>query len=246
MEENRFLRAYHDHKKEKELERESIRPNYDNRFECLKDRAPPREINSRFECLRSNNSINSHDSRLQRDTTNRFNCLIDDDYRSISVPSSPALSSIPTSPSLSSPRSITYLPRPEPKESINEQMRRFRAEKKASEPPPKPVMTFESEYHFPELCKSLKSEVKLPELKLPEQKQKEMIVNTIIVPIKKKTMSVFSFSNGKMITKEVYEDGSDVVEPDLVMVKKANYSSWASVLKKEDKNEIIYYEKEEK
>jgi hypothetical protein len=142
-----------------------------------------------------------------------------------------------SSPSMSSPsRSITYLPRPEPRESINTQMQRL----KASRPPPKPALTFESEYHFPELIKPQN----IPEIKLPEQKQKEMIVNAVIVPIKKKTLTVYSFEKGKVITKDVYEDGTDVIEPGVVMVKKPNYNSWASVLK-EEKNEVVYYDKEE-
>jgi hypothetical protein len=171
---------------------------------------------------------------------------VDNDYRSNSIQSSPSMSSPSmsspsmSSPSMSSPRSATYLSRPEPRESINEQMRRFREEKRASQPPPKPALTFESEYHFPELGNPQYK----PEIKLPESKQKEMIVNAVILPIKKKTLTVYSFDKGKVITKDIYEDGTDAIESGVIMIKKPNYTSWASVLK-EEKNEIVYYDKEE-
>ena len=48
MEENRFLRVYKEHKREQEQQeqqREEIKPNYNNRFECLRDKPIEREIN---------------------------------------------------------------------------------------------------------------------------------------------------------------------------------------------------------
>jgi hypothetical protein len=228
MDDNRFLRTYQEHRREKEQTRLPVR-DIDSRFECLRDKPIERSIDSRFECLRGNININpneSQDGRINRDTNNRFSCLADDNYRN--------------QPVRSAPSNVTYLPRPEPKESVNSQMRRLREEKKA-QPPKKPAFSYESEFHFPELSKATDVPVKA-EIKLPEPKA--MIVNTVVVPIKKPTMTVFSFTNGKMMTKEVYEDGSEALEPGVVMVKKPNYSSWASVLKKE-KNETIYYDKEE-
>lgn len=232
MEENRFLRVYQEHKKEKELEKQLIKPNYENRFECLRDRPQINQEINRFECLRDN--ISRQDARINRETSNRetsnrFNCLIDDNYRSDKN----------LSQRIPEQREITYLPRPEPRESINSQMKRFRDEKKIEI---KPILSTQSEYHFPELCRSQPEKpIILPEQK---QKKKEMIVNTVIIPNNKKTISVCCFVKGKMILKEVYEDGTKCIEPGTVLVKKSNYSSWASVLK-EDKNEIIYYDKEE-
>ena len=108
---------------------------------------------------------------------------------------------------------------------------------------------FESEYHFPELGKKTeadkkeepKKEIKLPEPKAP----KEMIVNPVIVPIQKATMTVMSFKNGKLQSREIFEDGTEIPESGIVMIKKPNYSSWASVLKPELK-ETIYYDMDEK
>jgi hypothetical protein len=228
MEDNRFLRTYQEHKREKEQNKLPVR-DIDNRFECLRDKPIQRSTDNRFECLRGNVNINpneSQDERINQDTNNRFSCLADDTYRNQPVKSAPS--------------NITYLPRPEPRESVNSQMRRLREEKKVQQPK-RPVFSYESEFHFPELGKSADTPVKT-EIKLPEPKA--MIVNTVVVPINKPTMTVFSFINGKMVTKEIYEDGSDAVESGVVMVKKPNYSSWASVLKKE-KNETIYYDKEE-
>lgn len=234
MEENRFLRVYQDHKREKERERVEFR--CDSRFECLRNTPIRREIDNRFECLRENIK-DIPNEKPHRDLNNRFSCLIDDEYRNEPVRIAP----VRIAPVRTESANITYLPRPEPKESINTQMKRLREEKKAMQPS-KPAFSFESEYHFPELNNAPKQEK--PEIKLPESKQKEMIVTPTILPIKKKTMTVFSFTNGKMLTKEVYEDGTDTIEAGVVLVKKPNYSSWASVLK-EEKNEIIYYDKEE-
>lgn len=227
MEENRFLRVYQDYKKEKELERNSIRPTYNNRFDCLKNDTIQRESNNRFECLRENSNINSkiQTEPIKHQDHNRFSCLMDD-YKNNSV----AETSI-----YNSSRNINYLPKPEIRESINEQMRRFKEENKVIRLSRKPNFSFESNYHFPELCKSdnIHSE--------SEKKQKEMFVNTTIVPINKKITTRLSYENGKLVSKDVYEDGSSI-EPGIVMVKKSNYTSWASVIK-DEKNEIIYYDK---
>jgi hypothetical protein len=212
MEENRFLRVYQEHKKEKE----QISQNYNNRFECLREnRLPIRESAGRFECLR-NTTASEKDIRIEnRDGNNRFSCLVDNDYRSHQAP-----------------ERVTYLPRPEPRESVNAQARRLKEDKK----PVIPKLSFESEYHFPELSKSNdgnskpKSEVKLPE-------PKEMIVNHIFVPDKRETITMLCFRNGKVVSKDVYEDGADIPKEGMVVLKKPIYTSWASVIKK-DTNEI--------
>jgi hypothetical protein len=243
MEDNRFLRAYQEHKIEKEqLQNYSRETN--TRFDCLiENRSPPirqdggrfdclrenrnqyiREDSGRFDCLRGDLTYSNQDIRVTRES-NRFSCLTDNDYRS-------------------TPRQqerITYLPKPEPKESVNAQMRRYVEEKRAKEatrPPPPPVFSVESNYHFPELGKTpeLSNQSKMPkpkpEVKLPEPKaQKEMIVNTIIIPDKRKTMTLMCFKDGKLESKEVYEDGSEVPETGTVVLKKPIYNSWASVIK---------------
>jgi hypothetical protein len=235
MEDNRFLRAYQEHKREKEQlnYRES-----NNRFDCLREnRNPPvRQDASRFECLRGDINYSNQDVRATRET-NRFSCLASDDYQSYPR----------------QPERVTYLPRPEPRESVNDRMRRYQEEKKvkeAAKPPPAPVFSFESNYHFPELGKApeapslSKMPKPKPEIKLPEPKApKEMIVNTIVVPDKRKTMTLMCFKNGKLESKEVYEDGTEVPEKGLVVLKKPNYSSWASVIKS-DCVETSLYEKE--
>lgn len=213
MEENRFLRTYKEHKREQQQQQEGIKPNYNNRFECLRDKPIEREIN-RFECLRGNTNINPRDSQDIRANyeINRFSCLVDTEY-------------INKTKRFNSERES----KPKIKESINSLMKRYVEEKKIIGSLNKPSLTIVSEYHFPELCK------------LSEPKKKEMIVNTTIVPNNKKTITVMSFKGGKVITKEVYEDGTDV-ESDIVMIKKPNYTSWASVLK-DNKTETIYYAK---
>jgi hypothetical protein len=228
MDDNRFTRAYLDHKREKEQASRG-----DNRFSCLREnnQTPIKKDAGRFECLRGEiNSVSHQDVRIN--PNNRFSCLVDDSYQSYSRPA----------------ENISYLPRvqyqrPEPRESINERMKKYQEEKKtiaASKPPPPPVFSFESGYHFPELGKSqeIPSNSKIPkpkiEVKLPEAKHaKEMIVNTVIIPDKRHTMTVMCFKNGKLETKEVYEDGSNVPEEGPVILKKPVYTSWASVLKPE-------------
>jgi hypothetical protein len=230
MEENRFLRTYQEHKREKEQlnYRES-----NNRFDCLREnRNPPvRQDAGRFECLRGNTSYSNQDLR----EPNRFSCLASDDYQSY-------------------PRQQERVLRPEPRESVNTQMKRYIEEKRAKEPvkPTIPPLTFESNYHFPELG-STPEELTLskmpkpkPEVKLPEPKApKEMIVNTILVPDKRKTMTLMCFKNGKLESKEVYEDGTEVPEKGLVVLKKPNYSSWASVIKSQSVETTLYENKDD-
>jgi hypothetical protein len=227
MEENRFLRAYQEHKREKEQNS----PNYNNRFACLKEDQRLKPDAGRFDCLKGDNYVSNQDVRV-RDSDNRFACLASDGYQSYPR---------------QEPQRVHYLPRPEPRESVNSQMRRYREERKVIEPPKPPVFSFESNYHFPELGKKDDTTKEPPKaVKLPEPKApKEMIVNTVMVPIQKPTMTVMSLKGGKLISKEVFEDGTEVPESGIVMIKKPNYSSWASVLKPESK-ETIFYDLDEK
>lgn len=244
MEDNRFVRAYQEYKREKE----QTNHNYNNRFECLRETRPSpviREGGGRFECLRGENYIsypNSQDTRVNgRDINDRFACLADDRYQSY-----------PRQP----PECVHYLPRPEPKESINSQMRRYQEEKRisiATKPPSPPKLSFDSNYHFPELGKTadVPTNSKIPkpiqEIKLPEPKpQKVMIVNPVVIPVKKETITVLMFNGKSVVSKEVYEDGTSIGESGPVMIKKPNYSSWASVLKPESTNTVYYDVEEEK
>jgi hypothetical protein len=244
MEENRFLRTYQEHKREKE--QNVIKPNYDNRFECLRETrlAPVREGAGRFECLRSDIT-----------SSNRFSCLADDDYKNRSRQSE-RITYLPRSePERIMPRSeperVVYLPRPEPRESVNTQMKKYVEEKKALKPST-PVFSFESNYHFPELNKTPETPAlsnmpkTIPELKLPEPKPlKDMIVTPIVIPNRKKISTVMFFKNGKLESKDVYDDdGTDVTENNLVILKRPTYTSWASVLKPES-NDKVDYELEE-
>lgn len=226
MEDNRFLRAYQEHKREKEQEKQNL----GNRFECLREtRAPPiRESAGRFECLRGPINTSEQDVRVRNQENNRFSCLVDSNYNSHPVRE----------------ERVTYLPRPEPRESVNTQMRRIQEEKRAiaaARPPPPPVFSFESNYHFPELGKTqeVPSNSKMPkptpEVKLPESKlPKEMIVKPVVVRDTRKTMTLMCFSNGKLVQREVYEDGTEIPEEGTVVLKKPTYTSWASVIKKDE------------
>jgi hypothetical protein len=227
LDDNRFKRAYLEHRREKEIERDRIQPNYNNRFACLKDNnvAPPRRDAGRFECLRGPSNYSDQDTRVINRESNRFSCLAGDSYESY--------------PRQETART-TYLPRPEPRESVNEQARRYKEEKKAlAPPPPPPPMTFESAYHFPELGKEQEAPTnsKLPkpkqEVKLPEPKAPiDMIVNPIVTNVKKEKVLILSYKDGKVIQKEMYIDGTEINEDKPVIIKKPTYTSWASVLKK--------------
>ena len=234
MEDNRFLRTYQEYKREKQESRNyettnrfdclrETRPpiREENRFDCLRETRPPIREENRFDCLRNTASISNQDSRVV-DKNNRFSCLIDNDYANNNQPKIQE-------------RAVTYLPRPEPRESINTTMKKYIEEKRVKLPQ-KPVFSIESEYHFPELNSN---NIPSKEIKLPESKlQKEMIVNVEVIPINRKTITCMSFQNGKVITKEVYDDGTDVIPGNDVIIKKPQYSSWASVLKKDtDKNQ---------
>lgn len=241
MEENRFKRVYLEHQREKQLERSSVVSNYNNRFSCLKDNnvAPPRSDAGRFECLRGSLNHSEQDIRIVNQESNRFSCLASENYERY-------------------PRQeiqrTTYLPRPEPRESVNERARRYQEEKKTVSTPPPPPMTFQSDYHFPELGKEQEvlTNSKLPkpakEVKLPEQKAPiNMIVNPIIAPVKKDKVLILSFKDGKVTQKEMYDDGTEIMEAAPIIIKKPTYTSWASVLKKSEPEPepIINYDQDD-
>lgn len=221
MEDNRFLRVYNDHKREKEAEKQQLAFNRfeNNRFECLRSE-PLRPVlekntNNRFDCLRGETnriSVQSTDK-----TSNRFNCLIDNNYERY--------------PSSNTKETTTYISRPQPKESINTQMKHYQEEKRIKA---KPALTVESAYHFPELSKPV--DILHPNVKTSE----EMIVNSIIIPVKMESRTILLHQNGKIVTKDVYLTGTNVSEEPEVIVKKPHYNTWASVLKKEQAGEVQY------
>ena len=233
MDDNRFRRVYLENKREKELEC-GITPDYNNRFQCLKGNNSEPDINAvrnagRFECLRGDNYVSyptNQNSRMNTSENNRFSCLVENNYQRY--------------PQREYGTRASYLS----KQTFVEEHKRI-----VNRPPSPPPMTFESEYHFPELGQEPKPlsnsqwpklEIKTPELK--PQRQQEMIMKPI--PIKKETMTVLSLKAGKLVQKEVYEDGTEIPETGIIMIKKPNYSSWAALLKPE-KTEIIYYHTED-
>jgi hypothetical protein len=237
MDDNRFTCTYLENKREREIGR-SVVPDYNNRFQCLKsDNSEPVRNAGRFECLRSDNYVsyhNSQDSKVNTSENNRFSCLVDDGYQRY-------------------PRA-DYAPRSEYKSQINHLPRQAPLEEPkiiVNRSPSPPPMTFESEYHFPELGRApkIQSNSQLPkvavEIKTPELKpQREMIFKPGVIPRKKETITLMSFKEGKLVKREVYEDGNGIPESGIMMVKKSNYSSWASLLKPE-KTELVYYDAED-
>lgn len=240
MTENRFERAYQEYKREKEQLRI---PN--NRFDCL--RGTP-----------------LHPPPI-RESAGRFECLVDDYYpRSEPVRAPPTVYLPRPGPPKSAPEPskatqepvnlpkpeppkqiVTYLPRPDPPKSepppaVKPEPWRRGGAKKKEEP------VNDINFHFPALgCKQgelPKSEIKLPESRAPA----EMIVKPIVVPSNKVVMTMMCFRNGKVVSKEVYEDGTDLPEDSApVIIKLPKYTSWASVLKK-DEGQVVYYNEEPK
>lgn len=239
MTENRFERAYQEYKREKEQIR----------------------VSSRFDCLRS--------EPLRppqiRESAGRFECLVDEYYprrEPVRAPPTVYLPKPEPPKSVQEPvykpeppkvvqetvylpkpeppkHSTTYLPRPEPPKSDTtpaikpEPWRRGQAKKKEE-----PVNDIN--FHFPALgC--VRGEVPKTAIKLPESRApSEMIVKPIVVPTNKKVMTVLSFKDGKVTSKEVYEDGTDLPEDQApVIIKRPAYTSWASVLRK-DKGDVVY------
>lgn len=228
-EDNRFLRVYREYKEQEQGRRVST----DNRFECLRDTYSTQD--SRFDCLK--------DSPIE---SNKFSCLVDDNY--INQRYSPR--SAPYSPNYSprqepySPRSAPYSPRQEPyspKESVNTIARRMIEERRLTQ---KPKLSFDSNYHFPELSPiSTKSRgMSIDDFKLPESgAKKEMITNVYVTPIIQETVTKLFIDKGKIVQKEVAVDGSELVNK--VIVKKNTYNSWASVIKSKA-DTVITYEQE--
>jgi hypothetical protein len=238
MNDNRFERAYREYKQEKEqLSRY-------NRFECLRGaplQPPPiRESAGRFDCLVDDN-YPRHSSTPVRDTV----VYLPRPEPPRQEPPRPAQSQPDYLPKPDPPKeSVTYLPRPAPSTKVEstptvkpEPWRRGQA-KKDTEP------VKDINYHFPALgCtrgELPKTEIKLPESRAPL----EMIVKPIVVPNNKKVLTMMFFKDGKVVSKEVYEDGTELPDNNLpVIIKKPKYTSWASVLKKED-GEVVYYDAE--
>lgn len=240
MTENRFERAYQEYKREKEQLRI---PN--NRFDCLKNAPlqPP----------------------LPRESAGRFECLVDDYYprgepvrapTTVYLPRPGPPKTAPEPPKaitettyLPKPeppkQTVTYLPRPEPPKSdptpaVKPEPWRRGGAKKKEEP------VNDINFHFPALgCKQgelPKAEIKLPESRAPA----EMIVKPVVVPNKKPIMTLLCYRDGKMVSREVYEDGTELPEDNApVIIKRPKYTSWASVLKKNE-GEIVYYDEESK
>jgi hypothetical protein len=226
MEDNRFMRVYNEFKKEQEgLKYSRVEPN--NRFSCL---------------VENNNNISKKEP-------NRFECLVDRNYESYPRSGYSETTYLPrvseSRPTLNENYSrngysgtTTYLPRvSEPRESVNERMKRYK-EEQAKKPPPPPEFSINSDYHFPELVQKIPvmDKPKMPEASV----KKEMIVNEVII---KKTQSILTslcWHNGKLVKKEIYEDGTEVSEDNpRVILKKPVYSSWASAVKSEVNN-IVY------
>jgi hypothetical protein len=227
-EDNRFLRVYREHKEQEQ----GRKVNTDNRFECLRDTYSTQD--GRFDCLKDNTI------KYSNDISNKFSCLVDDNY--INNRYSPR--SAPYSPNYS-PRSAPYSPRQEPyspKESVNTIARRMIEERRLTQ---KPKLSFDSNYHFPELSPiSTKSRgMSIDDFKLPEaiESKKEMITNVYVTPIIQETVTKLFIDKGKIVQKEVAVDGSELVNK--VIVKKNTYNSWASVIKSKA-DTVITYEQE--
>ena len=216
MEDNRFKRAYQEYQREKEALRNNT---------------------GRFECLRSDNYVCYSQGR----DFNRFSEKNDTIYLPRETfGRKPVELAKPVEPVLAPP--VVYLPRPTPKveTQVVGVVEPWRHRSAVQRPAVTPVVTFDSNYHFPELLKGNPNK----NIIIPESK-KEMITKTVIIPIQKPTMTLLSFENGKVRQREVFEDGTEVPETGIVIIKKPNYSSWASVLKPET-TETIYYDLDDK
>lgn len=229
-EDNRFLRVYREYK-DQERQEQQRKVSDDNRFACLKVDYRPSSDN-RFTCLKETSPINDGDR------FNKFSCLVDDNYMNIRNTPHSSPRSVPYSP-----RSAPYSPRYEPyspRESVNTIGRRQLEERRSLQ---KPKLSFDSEYHFPELGKSPESTksraLSIDDFKLDSKK--EMITNTYVTPVIQQTVTKIFMEKGKVTQKEVAVDGSELTNK--VIVTKNTYNSWASVIKSEA-DKTIKYEKE--
>jgi hypothetical protein len=138
----------------------------------------------------------------QKQDSNRFNCL-----RVVDIQYDSRLSSV----------KHTY-------ESVNSRMRQYRETKTITSKEPRESVKCHNKLkttdcnEFPDLVRNIEV----------EKLAKEMITNPIILP-QMKTITVMTFKDGKYTQKDIYEDGSEVGSD--MTVKRAQYNSWASVLK---------------
>jgi hypothetical protein len=225
------------------------------RFECL--RGPPpvniRPNAGRFECLReeyytpySNNA-------------GRFECLADG-YTSYDIPQqSPIVLSTPTTANRAevpaSPPHMalehqhisnvalepTYLPKPS---SLMGALPHtlpgpaYVPPHKIAGAAPLQITPLETINPFPELP------LRRPRLfsvdSMPEAAERTMIVAPVITPTDKRVLTSLSMKDGKVVRKEIYEDGTEL--PDgkpIVIVKRPTYMSWAGVIR-QGENDVVY------
>jgi hypothetical protein len=238
-EDNRFLRVYSEYKQQEKQERQErqeqqIRSSNDNRFACLKEGYQPSSIpDNRFACLKNDSQTTADISQ-----SNKFACLLDENYMNRS-----SSRQEPYSPRQEpySPRSVPYSPGPySPRESVNTITRRLSEERRTNQ---KPKLSFDSDYHFPELGKSPESTksrtLSIDDFKLDSKK--EIITNTYVTPVIQETVTRYFMEKGKVTKKDVAVDGSEIANK--IVVTKHTYNSWASVIKSEADN-VIKYEKE--
>jgi hypothetical protein len=221
------------------------------RFECL--RGPPPAIPAnirpnagRFECLReeyytpySNNAW-------------RFECL-GDGYSSYDTvylpPQSPIVLSTPTTANRAevpaSPPHIalepTYLPKPS---SLMGALPHtlpgpaYVPPHKIAAASPLPITPLETINPFPELP------LRRPRLfsvdSMPEAAERTMIVAPVITPTDKRILTSLSMKGGKVVQREIYEDGTELPDGQpIVIIKRPTYMSWAGVIR-QGENDVVY------
>jgi hypothetical protein len=199
---------------------------YKNELKEVANNKIRNSLNNRFECLREKHCKNYD---------NRFTCLVDEDYGKREK----------------EPEYSRHTPykKPEPKESINTLMKKYREENRDKCKDmqinnqrqnqincQKNTNNFLlSENNFPELSKS----------KIIQPVKKDMIVNLEIIPNNKPILTQMIIQNNKIITRDIYEDESEIIPANIVKIKKHIYNSWASVLKNTE-SDIAYYDKDTK
>jgi len=185
----------------------------DNRFfraylDYKKEKEERELSNNRFRCLIEDRC----QPQLHSDQDNRFSCLIDDNYRTLRAAYQSRSSGYQSRSNAYQSRSNAYQSRP----TINNSQ--TNAHKTINKKPP---FLLNTNYYFPKLPNELNT----------SESKKEIVMAKAVIRDPNEILTSITMKSGKLITKEVYKDGTEVSSNNNIKYIIKTYDSWADVAK---------------
>ena len=191
----------------------------DNRFfraylDYKKEKEERELSNNRFRCLIEDRC----QPPLCSDQDNRFSCLIDDNYRALRAAYQSRSNAYQSRSSGYQSHSNAYQSRStayQSRSTINNSQ--THAHKTINKKPP---FLLNTNYYFPKLPNELNTESK-----------KEIVMAKAVITDPNEILTSITMKSGKLITKEVYKDGTEVSSNNNIKYIIKTYDSWADVAK---------------